>query len=318
LDLDVVGADDSELADEEFEDNFDLGSAPVATSTGRVRSSPESVAKAPNPEYRPAPGGDLNTSEQYTDYGVNPYTMVEEDSLSTFSIDVDTASYSLSRRKLQDDILPPFQSVRVEEFINYLDYGYDSPVSEPFAVHMEAMPDPFRDGRHIFRVGVQAYDVPEGERKPVHLTFLVDVSGSMSAPDKLGLAKEAMKMMIDELGPDDTVALATYAGRTARVLEPTSAGQKERIKSAIDRLNSGGSTAMSAGIDIAYDMAAESFVKGHENRVIVLSDGDANIGNTSWDSMLSQIKTHSDRGVTLSTIGLGMGNSITDEITINK
>jgi Ca-activated chloride channel family protein len=269
--------------------------------TGGVMSVP---ASAPEPDIR----ADLTTSEEYTDHGVNPFTLVNDDALSTFSIDVDTASYALSRRKLESGALPAFQSVRVEEFVNYLDYDYAGPTEGPFAVHMEAMPDPFRDGRHILRVGVQAYDVPEDERQPVHLTFLVDVSGSMSSPDKLGMAKESLKMMIDQLDEDDTVALATYAGRTARVLEPTSAGNKYQIKRAIDGLSSSGSTAMSAGIDIAYDMASESFVKGHENRVIILSDGDANVGNTSWDQMLSQIKGHADKGVTLSTIGLGMGN----------
>jgi len=246
----------------------------------------------------------------YTDHGVNPFTMTVDDALSTFSIDVDTASYALARRQLEAGALPDMASVRVEEFVNYFDYdSYAQPDDGvPFAVHMEAMPDPFRSGRHLLRVGVQGEEVSRDERQPVHLTFLVDVSGSMGSADKLGLAKKAMHMMVDGLKEEDTVAFATYAGRTARVLEPTTAANKRRIHSAIDSLNSGGSTAMSAGIDIAYDMASESFVEGHENRVIVMSDGDANVGNTSWDDMLSQIKGHADAGVTLSTIGFGMGN----------
>jgi Ca-activated chloride channel family protein len=173
---------------------------------------------------------------------------------------------------------------------------------------MEAMPDPFRPGHHLLRVGVQGDEISRSERAPVHLTFLADVSGSMSSGDKLPLAKEAMHMLVDGLREDDTVGLCTYAGRVARVLEPTSAANKRAIHDAIEALNSGGSTAMSSGIDIAYEMAWETFEEGHENRVIIMSDGDANVGNTSWEQMLANIKGYADRGVTVSTIGFGMGN----------
>ena len=249
------------------------------------------------------------STESFTDHGVNPFTLSTDDALSTFSIDVDTASYAVARRKLQSGSLPPEAAVRVEEFINYLDYdSYIAPKHDPFAVNMEAMPDPFRPGHHILRVGVQGKEVSREERKPVHLVFLVDVSGSMSSADKLGYARKSLHMMVDGLREDDTVGLCTYAGRVARVLEPTSAGNKREIHDAIEGLKSGGSTAMSSGIDIAYDMAMEQFKPGHENRVVILSDGDANVGRTSWDDMLSQIKSHADKGVTLSTIGFGMGN----------
>jgi Ca-activated chloride channel family protein len=257
----------------------------------------------------PPPQDTVSSAEEYRDYGVNPFTMVAEDRLSTFSIDVDTASYTISRRKLQEErSLPPGSAVRVEEFVNYFKYDYAKPSSEPFSVSMEAMPDPFRPGHHTLRVGVQGKEIARNERPAVHLTFLVDVSGSMASADKLGLAQHSMHRMVDGLREDDTVALATYAGRVAKILDPTSAGDARTIHKAIDSLQSGGSTAMSAGIDIAYDLATRSFEPGHENRVVVLSDGDANVGNTSWDAMLSQIKQHADRGVTLSTIGFGMGN----------
>ena len=196
----------------------------------------------------------------------------------------------------------------MEEFVNYFDYSYDDPRVGPFAVHMEAMPDPFRRNSHILRVGVQAKRYHPKERPPLHLTFLADVSGSMSSADKLGLAKESMHTMVDNLQEGDTVALATYAGRVARILEPTDASNASRIHRAIESLNSGGSTAMSSGIDIAYDLASEAFEKGAENRVVILSDGDANVGATSWEDMLEQIKRHANRGVTLSTIGFGQGN----------
>jgi len=248
------------------------------------------------------------STEEYTDHGVNPFTITNKDAKSTFSIDVDTASYTIARRKIEGGVLPPWESVRVEEFVNYLDYGYSSPTRKPFGVHMAAMPDPYRDGHHIMRIGVQAKRFSTENRPTVHLTFLADVSGSMSSPDKLGLAKTAMHTMVDNLREDDTIALCTYAGRVAKILPPTRVGNARRIHQAIDSLNSGGSTAMSSGIDIAYKMAMESFEEGAENRVVIMSDGDANVGKTSWDDMLSQIKSYADQGVTLSTIGFGMGN----------
>ena len=276
----------------------------------QVRSVPPRPHLPPSHAQEVAlPGADMS-GNTHTDHGVNPFTLTTEDALSTFSIDVDTASYSLSRRALRAGHLPVESAVRVEEFVNYFDYSsYAGPTGDmPFAVHIEAMPDPFRHNRHILRVGVQGRELDREQRAPVHLTFLIDVSGSMSSADKLGLAKKSMHRMVNQLREDDTVALATYAGRTARVLEPTPAANRSQIHAAIDHLSAGGSTAMSSGIDIAYEMASQAFRKGHENRVVVLSDGDANVGRVSWDDMLSQIKGHADRGITLSTIGLGTGN----------
>lgn len=260
------------------------------------------------PERAPRRAHRQSSHEEYTDHGVNPFTLVSNDALSTFSIDVDTASYTMARRKLKDGVLPSWEGVRAEEFINFFDYEYRDPSRGPFAVDMEAMPDPFRDGRHIMRVGVQAKRFAPSERPPLHLTFLVDVSGSMSSRDKLGLAKTSMHTLVDNLQEGDTVAMATYAGRTARILEPTDASEARRIHRAIDALNSGGSTAMSSGIDMAYEMADEAFESGAENRVIILSDGDANVGGRSWEGMLKQIKGYADQGITLSTIGYGQGN----------
>jgi Ca-activated chloride channel family protein len=280
--------------------NPNLGGA----STAQAQGAPAAFLAPP-----PAVLMEATTSEEYTDYGVNGFTVVSQDSLSTFSIDVDTASYTVARRKLQEGGLPPVASVRVEEFVNYFDYDYPQPTGKhPFNVQFEAFPDPFRAGRHIMRVGVQGKDLSRAERPPLHLTFLVDVSGSMSSSDKLGLAKQSLHMLVDTLSEGDTVALATYAGRTAEVLPPTDSANKRKIHDAIEALSSGGSTAMSSGIDIAYKLAQRSFETGAENRVIVMSDGDANVGSTSWDEMLSQIKGHADAGVTLSTIGFGMGN----------
>jgi len=271
----------------------------VAQARGMYVAESQRIPRRPERE---------SAHEEYTDHGVNPFTLVSKDALSTFSIDVDTASYTMARRKLKNGVLPAWEGVRAEEFINFFDYEYRDPSRGPFAVDMEAMPDPFREGRHIMRVGVQAKRFDPSERPPLHLTFLVDVSGSMSSRDKLGLAKTSMHTLVDNLQEGDTVAMATYAGRTARILEPTDAAEARRIHRAIDALSSGGSTAMSSGIDMAYEMADEAFESGAENRVIILSDGDANVGSRSWEAMLKQIKGYADQGITLSTIGYGQGN----------
>ncbi|MCB9677120.1 MAG: VWA domain-containing protein [Alphaproteobacteria bacterium] len=247
-------------------------------------------------------------SEAYADYGVNGMVLAEKDNLSTFSVDVDTASYAISRRKLREGGLPPQAAVRVEEFVNAFDYHYDTPKDgRPFAVHMEATANPEVQNHHILRVGVQGRAL-QGERKPVHLTFLADVSGSMNSPDKLGLAKQALHHLVDNLGPEDTVALATYAGSERIVLEPTYTTRKSVIHDAIDNLTSGGGTAMGSGMELAYKMASESYLHGAENRVIVLSDGDANIGRTSHDEILRTIQHYAEEGITLTTVGFGMGN----------
>lgn len=253
----------------------------------------------------------VSNGEEYTDYGINPFVQTHDDALSTFSIDVDTASYTIARRKINEGGLPNYASVRAEEFINFFDYNYKSDgltQANPFHVEMDMMEHPFKEDREILRVGLQGMEYSVDTRPPLHLTFLVDVSGSMSSRDKLPLAKESMHMLVDTLREDDTVALATYAGNISKILDPTFGDNKKAIHAAIDRLNSGGSTAMSSGLDLAYEMAWESFEPGAENRVIVLSDGDANVGRTGWSQMLSQIQSYADRGVTMSTMGFGMGN----------
>jgi Ca-activated chloride channel family protein len=249
-------------------------------------------------------------TESYKDYGVNEMTDTAKDHLSTFAIDVDTGSYTIARRKLESGTRPPASSVRVEEFVNYFRYDYPEPKSGPFAVHLEAAPSPFHPDpkRKLMRVGVQGKRVESGDRKPVHLTFLVDVSGSMQRPDKIGLAKKSLQVLTNNLREGDTVALATYAGRTAKILDPTGIEHRGRILDAINSLTAGGSTAMNSGLELAYKLALKNFEKDHVNRVIVLSDGDANVGPSSHGEILKRIRHFVDEGVTLSTIGFGMGN----------
>ena len=261
-------------------------------------------------EPEPMVANEKTGAEDYKNYGVNAMTKAADDRFSTFSIDVDTGSYTIARKKLNDGYLPPAASVRVEEFVNYFGYDYPSPDNGAFGVHLEAAPSPFttKKDTYLLRVGVQGKQISSAERKPVHLTFLVDVSGSMSQPDKLPLAQKALKLLTKNLREGDTVALATYAGRTAKILDPTSVRERDKILDAIDQLSSGGGTGMSNGMELAYQMALQNFKRDHVNRVIVLSDGDANIGPMSHEQILERIRHYVEEGVTLSTIGLGMGN----------
>jgi Ca-activated chloride channel family protein len=257
----------------------------------------------------PPPPGDPQGTEAYDHHEVNKLTLTEQDHESTFAIDVDTASYTIARRKLlAGDAVPP-DAVRVEEFLNYFHYGYEGPgEGRPFAVHMEAAPSPYQAGRYFLRVGVQGKQVARRERKKAHLVFLVDVSGSMGQPDKLPLAQRSLRILVDNLNENDTVSLVTYAGSTRVVLQPTNASQRATIDAAIDDLTAGGSTAMGSGLELAYDLAAKQLTPDSETRVIVLSDGDANVGNSTHEDILKTIHGHVKEGVTLSTVGFGMGN----------
>ncbi len=236
------------------------------------------------------------------------------DALSTFAIDVDTGSYTLARCALEGGTLPQAGNVRVEEWVNAFYYSYADERSEhPFSIHMEGAPLARVDGEqasYVMRVGIQGKRVAKAARAPVHLTFLADVSGSMSRPDRLPLAKEALGLLVGELGPKDSVGLVTYAGATSVVLPATQVTQQNRatILGAIAGLRNGGGTAMASGMELAYREATKALGGTGSSRVIVLSDGDANIGRTSHDEMLQSIKGYVSEGVTMSTVGFGTGN----------
>jgi Ca-activated chloride channel family protein len=247
-------------------------------------------------------------TEQYRDHGVNAFVTTAEDRLSTFSIDVDTASYTLVRRKLLEGQPPPREAVRVEEFLNYFRYTYPEPKGAPLAVHLDATPSPFTPGRHLLRVGVQGKRLSVSERKPAHLTFLVDVSGSMQSPDKLPLAKRSLRMLVDNLRDGDTVALVTYADGVKLALPPTGLEHKALIHAAIEDLTAGGSTAMASGIQLAYAQAMKKLDGRSVSRVLILSDGDANVGPSSHEDILKLIQGHVKEGITVTTVGFGMGN----------
>ncbi|MDF1662179.1 MAG: von Willebrand factor type A domain-containing protein [Planctomycetota bacterium] len=248
-------------------------------------------------------------SESYTPTQTRIVKDVRDEPLSTFSIDVDTASYSIVRRMLREGRRIPKFAVRPEEFLNYFDYGYQGPTDDlPFAVQSEIVESPYSQGKHFLRIGVQGKKIRAEERKPVCLVFLVDVSGSMHSPDKLGLVKRSLRMLLGTLREGDSVALCTYAGRVAKILGPTGMDQKGDIHEAIENLSAGGSTAMGSGLELAYKLAAQNTQRGAISRVIVCSDGDANVGNTGHSEILKSIEAQREKGVTLSTIGFGMGN----------
>lgn len=249
-------------------------------------------------------GAGGNTSQLHAP---TPTTDAREDRFSTFALDVDTASYTLARRALrQGHGLHP-SSVRVEEWVNYFGYARRPAADRMLNVHIAGAVSPFRAGRHLVAVTVDARR-PE-RRKPAHLVFLVDVSGSMSGPDRLELAKRSMEILLARLGDDDTVGIVTYAGDVRQVLSPTSATRRRTIRSAIASLSTGGGTAMGDGLELAYEQAAKQVRPGHVSRVIVLTDGDTNLGrNLSAAEMLSAVKGYVAEGVTLSTVGFGMGN----------
>jgi Ca-activated chloride channel family protein len=256
-------------------------------------------------------GADVSSGydEAYHDWGKNRWTDATKDHLSTFAADVDTAAYTLARRKLTEGALPPSAAVRVEEFVNYFRYTFPEPAAgTPFAVVMDAAPSPLAPGRHILRVGVATRAQAPSQRKPAHLVFLVDVSGSMASPDRLDLAKRSLRILTNNLKDGDTVALVTYAGASELILAATGLDHKAQILNAIDRLESGGSTAMGSGIDLAYRQAMLGLAPGAISRVIICTDGDANVGSHTHDEILKIIAGRAKEGVTLSTIGFGVGN----------
>jgi Ca-activated chloride channel family protein len=273
---------------------------------------------APDAGPGPSTGGSTEPNDQpygdmfFEDYGVNPFIDTEDDHLSTFAVDVDTGSYTVMRRYISDGYLPPDESVRVEEYVNYFEQGYEPPDDGEgaFAIHLDGAPSLYGGERyHLVRVGLKGYDVPAEERKDVVLTFVIDVSGSMDYENRLGLVKEALRLLVDQLRPTDKVGIAIYGSRGHMLLEHTPVGDgKRRILEAIDSLQPSGSTYAEEGLIIGYRMASEAFNPEATNRVILCSDGVANVGNTGPDSILEQIRERAGEGIYLTTVGFGMGN----------
>ncbi|MFN8302786.1 MAG: von Willebrand factor type A domain-containing protein [Saprospiraceae bacterium] len=248
-------------------------------------------------------------TEQYNAIMENPFVEVAGNPLSTFSIDVDAASYSNVRRFINSGRLPPADAVRIEEMINYFDYQYDAPRDgRPFAVHTELAACPWQPGHQLLLLNLQGQKIDTGQLPASNLVFLVDVSGSMESPDKLPLVIESLDLLTDQLRPQDRVAIVVYAGAAGLVLPSTPGDQKETIKLALTELKAGGSTAGGAGIQLAYQTAREQFIPGGNNRVILCTDGDFNVGVSQENDLVNLIEKERESGIYLTVLGFGEGN----------
>ena len=255
------------------------------------------------------PDGTVVSNEAYAPIVENPFTLVTQAPLSTFGVDVDTASYTNVRRFLEQGQRPPADAVRIEELVNYFDYHYAPPAAgSPFAVVVDVAACPWAPQHQLARVALQGQVVSKEKRPAVNLVFLLDVSGSMEAASKLPLVQASMQALLRELDSRDRVGIVTYAGQSRVVLESTSASEPAVIRSAIDGLRSGGSTNGGAGIEQAYAMAERHFIKGAANRVVLATDGDFNVGVTSHGDLMQMIEAKRDKGVFLTVLGYGMGN----------
>lgn len=260
---------------------------------------------APARPYSPQP---LQT-EDYSTITENRFLSPLNEPLSTFSIDVDAASYSNVRRFIQNGNLPPKDAVRIEEMVNYFEYDYPAATEgHPFSVISEMGPSPWAPEHRLLHIGMKAKQIPSGNLPPSNFVFLIDVSGSMSASNKLPLLKSAFKLLVDQLRPNDKVSIVVYAGAAGLVLPSTKGSNKPKIKEAFDQLQAGGSTAGGAGIKLAYKIARENFVQQGNNRVILATDGDFNIGASSDAEMVRLIEKERESGVFLTVLGFGMGN----------
>jgi Ca-activated chloride channel family protein len=267
--------------------------APGMRAQERVPATPEPVGR-----------------DQFDAHAENPFRVAKEDPVSTFSIGVDTASYSFMRASLARNVLPPQAAVRTEEFINYFPYEYPAPesASRPFRATVSVFPSPWAPGRKLLHIGIKGYEVRPAERPRANLVFLIDTSGSMEAPNRLPLVKRSLAMLVDALDPRDTVAIVTYAGTAGVALDPTPVSDKRRILSVIEQLDAAGSTAGGEGIRQAYALAEQHFDRSGVNRVILATDGDFNVGITSREELKGFVARKRETGIYLSVLGFGMGN----------
>lgn len=284
----------------------DAGSAADFGEGTAAPTGSEGRAARPSQQSTPPPDGD-----EYEAPGTNPFVHTAHDPFSTFAVDVDTASYDIFVRDVQDRYVPDPDSVRLEEYVNYFDYDYAAPepgAETPFDIHLKAADHPM--GRQLaqLRVGIQAEAPPPFEKKPANLVFLVDVSGSMDSPQKLPLVKVLLTETLDVLEETDRVAIVTYAAGTDVRLESTEVAEQDRIEASIQGLGAGGSTAGSRGIQRAYDQVERGFIEGGHNHVVLCTDGDFNVGITDRDELVELIEEKRRSGVTLTALGFGRGN----------
>jgi Ca-activated chloride channel family protein len=264
------------------------------------------------PQLKPGPGTPEEPQDMFfEDYGVNPFIDTEDDNLSTFATDVDTGSYTLARSYLNQGLLPPEDSVRVEEYINYFPQGYPNPsLRETFEIHIDGAPTPFTetDNYKVIRIGIQGYDLPKSDRKDAALTFVIDVSGSMGNGNRLKIVQDALEILVDQLRPSDTVGIIAYTDTAWVVLPHTSARHKDEIVEAIYSLYPMASTNAEAGLILGYREASQAYIRNGVNRVVLCSDGVANVGSTGPESIWDSIEDYASEGITLTSVGVGLGN----------
>ena len=248
-------------------------------------------------------------TERYQKQPENPVKAVAQEPVSTFSIDVDTGSYANVRRFLNNGRLPPKDAVRIEEIVNYLPYSYPLPTDgRPFAVHTQTVDSPWQSEAKLIKIGIQAQDAAKKDLPPANLVFLVDVSGSMTAPDKLPLVKKTLRILTEQLRPQDKVTLITYASGEQLVLPPTSGKDKDTILRAVNALQAGGATSGERALRMAYEQAEKAYVKNGINRIILATDGDFNVGVSDTETLKSLVAEKRKSGISLSTLGYGTGN----------
>jgi len=304
----VPAADTSARAQAEAAQS--VGSETVVVTSSRIHrphlGAPSAlIVTEPSFHFRPQVGRD-----RFPSVSENPFRVAIEEPVSTFSIDVDTASYSFVRASLNRNVLPQKAAVRTEEMINYFPYDYVSPRSaaQPFSSNVAVFPSPWSPGRKLVRIGIKGYAIRQAARPSANLVFLVDTSGSMNQPNRLPLVRQSLAMLLDQLDDDDKVAIVTYAGTAGTALEPTPAKEKAKIRAVIDGLGAGGSTAGAEGIRQAYALAERNFDPKGVNRVILATDGDFNVGITDPSELKGFVERERGKGVFLSVLGFGMGN----------
>lgn len=248
--------------------------------------------------------------EQYQHFDESGIFLAKEQPVSTFSIDVDTGSYSNVRRMLNDGYLPPHDAVRLEEFVNYFNYDYQGPETsnQPFAVNTEVFSAPWNSNAYLMQIGIKGFEPEQEELPPSNLVYLIDVSGSMNSEDKLGLVKKSLKLLAQESSDQDRISIVVYAGASGVVLEPTKGNDRMAIEQALDRLSAGGSTNGGAGIELAYKLAEQAYIKDGINRVILATDGDFNVGTVNREQLIDLVERKRESGISFTTLGFGSGN----------
>lgn len=289
-------------------------SSDARTSAPVVSQEEVAVASMSLPAVMPLPpsfSGRLRANtEVYTDTPENPIKLTRQHGVSTFSIDVDTGSYTNSRRMLNMGNLPKVDAVRPEEFINYFDYRYQAPtnIDTPFALYTELAPSPWSKDRHLLKIAIKGFEIKKSEMKAANLVFLLDVSGSMGMVNKLPLLKQSLLMLSKQLGAEDLVSIVVYAGAAGVVLEPTKGNDHVKIAAALQQLQAGGPTNGQGGIELAYSLAEQNYKPGGVNRIILATDGDFNLGLSSIDELKALIESKRPLNIALTTLGFGQGN----------